>query len=157
MLASIQKLEEGFLAIFERHLPHSVEDVWAMLTDNDKIPLWFPELRVQDLREGGIIQFSMPDGSAIDMIIIDYKTLSVLEYTWGEDLVRFELSPQAEGTYLVLKETIHKITDHTPKDLAGWHVCLNVIEVLLNGKSIDNLKEEWEKWYEQYVVAVQNL
>lgn len=157
MLATIQKRENVYLAIFARQFNHSVEEVWSMLTDNDKLPQWFPELRVEDLRHGGNIKFNMPDGSQIDMSITDFRKLSILEYTWGEDLVRFELFPEAGGTHLILTETIHKITDHTPKDLAGWHVCLDVIAALLVGRKVESRKEEWKKWHEKYVVAIENI
>ena len=58
---------------------------------------------------------------------------------WGEDRVRFEY-PEAEGCRLVLIETITKITDHTPKDIAGWDVCLDAIEALLDGRTQNRAK-----------------
>ncbi|MFP3380663.1 activator of Hsp90 ATPase 1 family protein, partial [Bacillus sp. SIMBA_069] len=88
---------------------------------------WFSELSVDDLREGGSIKFDMQDGTFEEMKITALETCSVLEYTWGEDLVRFELYSEAEGCLFVLKEYITKLTSHTPRDLAGWHVCLDVI------------------------------
>ena len=36
MLAVIEKVEGGNIARFERLLKHSVEQVWAALTENDK-------------------------------------------------------------------------------------------------------------------------
>jgi hypothetical protein len=36
MLASIQKVEGGYVARFDRPFKHSVEKVWAALTENDK-------------------------------------------------------------------------------------------------------------------------
>jgi uncharacterized protein YndB with AHSA1/START domain len=62
MLAVIQRVEKGYTARFERHLKHSVEKVWAMLTENDKLKKWFSELEVDNLRVGGIIKFNMPAG-----------------------------------------------------------------------------------------------
>lgn len=52
-------------------------------------------------------------------------------------------------------EKIKMITNHTPKDLAGWHVCLDVIHALLDGRSIASREDEWKKWYEKYVEAVE--
>src|SRR4051794_36156679 len=123
MLALIEEVKNGYSARFERHLQHSIEEVWSWLTENEKLAKWFSELRVDELREGGVIKFDMQDGSFEDMEILELKMYSVLEYTWGEDIVRFELDPEPEGCQLVLKETIKRITDHTPRDLAGWHVC----------------------------------
>ncbi|GIO05017.1 hypothetical protein J31TS6_10450 [Brevibacillus reuszeri] len=157
MLADIQKTDEGFTARFERQLKHSVESVWAYLTENEKLATWFSELSVDDLREGGSIKFDMQDGTFEEMKITALQTYSVLEYTWGEDLVRFELYPEAEGCLLVLKEYITKLTSHTPRDLAGWHVCLDVIAALLDEREIPSRQEEWKKWYEQYVKAVETI
>lgn len=93
----------------------------------------------------------MQDGTFEEMTITALKKESILEFTWGEDQVRFELYPEKEGCRLVLIETIHTLTPHTAKDLAGWHVCLDVIAALLDGNTLDARKNEWEKWHEQYV------
>jgi uncharacterized protein YndB with AHSA1/START domain len=157
MLALIEKVENGHTARFERHFKHSVEEVWSWLTDNDKLPKWFSELRVDELRKGGVIKFDMQDGTFEELTILELEINSILEYTWGEDIVRFELNPEQEGCCLVLIEKMKTITNHTPKDLAGWHVCLNIINALLDGRTIEDRKEEWKKWYEKYVQAVGNI
>lgn len=156
MLASVQQVDNGYIARFERHLKHSVEEVWSYLTENDQLAKWFPELRVDDHREGGTIKFNMQDGTFLEMEIIELKAYSVLEYTWAEDFVRFELYPESEGCRLVLIEKINKITAHTPKDLAGWHVCLDVIAALLDGSVLESRKTEWEIWYEKYTQLIEN-
>lgn len=45
----------------------------------------------------------------------------------------------------------------TPRDLAGWHVCLDVIQALLDGTKIDSRKQEWEKWYPRYVKVFREI
>ncbi|QQZ09683.1 SRPBCC family protein [Heyndrickxia vini] len=151
MLASIQKVEDHYVAKFERQLQHPVEKVWAMLTDNQKLSKWFSELRVKDLRKGGMMLFDMQDGTFEEMEITEFEMYSILEYTWAEDNVRFELYKEQDGCLLILNETINKMTNHTPKDLAGWHVCLDVISALLDGRTIESRKNEWEKWYVKYI------
>lgn len=151
--AELKSVQGGYEARFELRVQHAVEKVWSFLTENDKLALWFSELKVEDLREGGVIKFDMQDGTFEEMDITALQTHSVLEYTWGEDLVRFELlplEPHAEGCRLLLIEKLNKITDHTPKDLAGWHVCLEVIEVLLDGRVLDERDEAWKSRYERY-------
>ncbi|MGG4344102.1 SRPBCC family protein [Paenibacillus lautus] len=157
MLAVVQQDEFGTTVRFERRFKHSVEKVWSYLTDNDKLTQWFSELKVEDLRQGGRITFDMQDGTFEEFEITDYRELSVLEYTWGEDRVRFELYPEAEGCRLVLIETITKITDHTPKDIAGWDVCLDVIKALLEGRTLESRKDAWSEKYEQYVRMFETL
>jgi uncharacterized protein YndB with AHSA1/START domain len=157
MLASLKQTENGYMARFERHVMHSVEQVWSMLTDNDKLSSWFSELKIEDLREGGVIKFDMQDGTYEIMDIIELKMYSILDYTWGEDVVRFELAPELEGCRLVLIEKISKLTDHTPKDLAGWHVCLEVIQALLDGRTIESRELEWEGVHGEYVKLVERM
>ncbi|MNH93924.1 hypothetical protein D3C73_465340 [compost metagenome] len=150
MLAVIQQVENGYTARFERHLKHSVEQVWSWLTENDKLVQWFSELRVEELREGGVIKFDMQNGTFEEMEITELKLYSVLEYTWAEDRVRFELYPKTDGCQLVLIEKITKMTEHTPRDLAGWHVCLDVISALLDGGALESRDNEWKRQYPQY-------
>lgn len=150
MLAVVTREGDGYAARFERRLNHRVEKVWAMLTENEKLAQWFPELRTDELREGGRFKFDMEDGSFEEMAILELKPLSVLAYTWGKDRVRFELHPEDGGCRLELIEFIQAVTDHTPKDLAGWHVCLDVIAALLDGTTVENRKGEWEKVFPEY-------
>ena len=90
------------------------------------------------------------------MKIIELKFHSVLEFTWAEDVVCFELHPQQDGCKLVLIEKIKTITNQTKKDLAGWHVCLDVIQALLD-ETVIAREEEWKKWHEIYVQAVEEV
>lgn len=157
MSAEIKKVKNGYIARFERPLKHSAKEIWSFLTDNEKLKQWFPELHIDDLREGGIIKFDMQDGTYEEMDITELKMYSVLEYTWGEDLVRFELYPETEGCRLVFIERLKKMTDHTPKDIAGWDVCLDVIEALLDGRTVESRKDIWKVKYEKYVQEIEQL
>lgn len=155
MIAEVQQTPEGVVVRFERLWKHSVQKVWSYLTDNDKLKLWFPELEVMELDTGGVIRFDMQDGTFEEMNITEVQANSVLEFTWGEDLVRFELYPETEGCRLLLLESIGRVTSHTPKDVAGWHICLHVIEELLDGRAVEPRTEEWQRWYEKYKLLFQ--
>ncbi|MBQ4899804.1 SRPBCC family protein [Paenibacillus sp. Marseille-P2973] len=156
-IATIQKAghgQQGYTATFERSLKHPAEQVWSFLTENDKLKQWFPELSVDELVEGGAIKFDMGNGSFEEMTLLEVKPYNVLEYTWDQDRVRFELFPTAEGCRLLLIEKITRITDHTPRDLAGWHVCLDVIAALLALRDFPSRKAEWEERYADYREAI---
>jgi len=150
MLAIIERDGDGYIARFERRYRHPVDQVWAALTDNEQLAKWFSQLHVEDLRQGGRIKFDMRDGTFIDMDILDCQPLEVLEYTWGTDTVRFELYPDGDGCRLLLLERLNGLTDHTPKDLAGWHVCLDVIAVILDGGEPQGRKASWDVQFAAY-------
>ena len=156
MLAAIRKSDETYIAKFERSLKHPVEKVWSFLTENEKLKLWFPELSVDKLIAGGIIKFDMGDGSFEEMTLLEVQPERVLEYTWDKDVVRFELSAVEGGCKLTLIEKIATLNDHTPRDLAGWHVCLDVITALLDDSKFDR-GEQWKIWYERYREAIAAL
>lgn len=160
MLAAIDKVEGGYIARYERPSKYSVDLVWDALTQNEKLVKWMPNLEIVDLKEGGTIQFNMNDerGSSFEIKIRHFKEKEVLEFDWGEGWVRFELNPIPVGCLLELKEFIHVLNDHTSKDLAGWHVCLDVLSDLLNDIDHPNFpKENWEKWHSEYINSVEQL
>lgn len=53
-----------------------------------------------------------------------YEPPSVLEYRWGEDILRFELQPDGDGTVLTLLDTLEEL-GKAARDGAGWHLCLD--------------------------------
>ena len=150
MIADIKQTEEGYIAHYERRIEQPVERVWAMLTDNRELAKWFQELRVGEPSKGGCMKFDMGDGKFKALEIFEYSPFSVLAFDWFGDSVRFELQSVQDGCVVVFQERFTTITKQTAKDLAGWHVCLIVIESLLVGQQLDSRKEEWEKWFEQY-------
>lgn len=151
MLAKIEKHGVHVKAQMTRLFDHPVEEVWSWLTENGKLQQWFSELTIAELRPGGRILFATEDGSfEQEMNILAVEENALLEYTWGADSVRFELSPKKEGSQLIFTEVIQEVSDHTPKDLAGWHLCIDVLAALMEGQPADFREKEWEKRYEEY-------
>lgn len=156
MHARIIKKGEEYEAIFERDLFAQKHIVWSMLTENDKLNQWFSEISIQDLRKGGAVVFDMGENSFESLEIVGFKRGEILAFNWWKDEVRFELSTATIGTTITLIESIREITSQTAKDLAGWHVCLDVIESLLNGQEIDR-HSKWEKEFVEYKRIVDSL
>ncbi|HDX9494549.1 TPA: SRPBCC family protein [Bacillus thuringiensis] len=140
MIAEIGKLTGGYIVKFEREFPYTVEEVWSVLTENSKLKKWMSNLQIESLKTGGIIKFDMMDGSFINIDILECQLNSVLEFTWDKDRVRFEIH----------KEYINELTDHTPRDIAGWHICLNLFSYVLEGEEKEFSKDEWQQWFEIY-------
>ncbi|WP_372869016.1 SRPBCC domain-containing protein [Planomicrobium okeanokoites] len=150
MRAEITQMAKGYKAVFERELAYGSDKVWSMLADNSRLKLWFDELRIAEAGEDGKMVFDMGEGNNEELAITDYEEGRVLAFEWWDDHVRFEVSEEDSGkARLRLVETIDRITPQTAKDLAGWHVCLDVIEAILDGEEI-NRDEGWQHWHEEY-------
>ncbi|HDR7636979.1 TPA: SRPBCC family protein [Bacillus mycoides] len=150
MLAQIEKQTDGYIIKFERQFPNTIEEVWSVLTENSKLKKWMSNLQIENLKTGGIIKFDMMDGSFLNIDILECQLNSVLEFTWDKDRVRFEIHKEKNGALLLLKEYIHELTDHTPKDIAGWHICLDLFSSVLEEDEKEFSKNEWQQWFEKY-------
>ena len=157
MLAVIEKSQIGYEVRLDVHMKGSVKEVWSWLTENEKLKQWFAELSIEELRKGGRILFDMSDGTFEEMEILELVDQSVLAFTWAEDTVYFELKMEAQGCLLIFKERITKLTSHTPKDIAGWHMCLKVIATLIEEKPVEFRQEEWEMLYREYDEVIKEL
>lgn len=156
MLAKIYKSDKGFTAEYERIYDVPAEIVWLSLISNEKFKFWMEHLEITDLRNGGNINFHYNDGSGnLEKITItDFVDGEVLQFEWGEDTVRFEVLPNNTGSTLIINQFLTQITDHTPKDLAGWHVCFMHFDNVVTGESHIIPQGEWEKWYAEYKLLV---
>ncbi|HDR6318850.1 TPA: SRPBCC family protein [Bacillus thuringiensis] len=150
MLAVIDKQGNEYVVQFERYFSYSIEEVWSVLTENSKLKKWMSNLQIENLKTGGIIKFDMMDGSFINIDILECQLNSVLEFTWDKDRVRFEIHKTENGNLLLLEEYIHELTEHTPKDIAGWHICLDLFSSVLEGEEKEFSKDEWKQWFEIY-------
>jgi len=55
-----------------------------------------------------------------------------LVHRWGDDLVRWRLSPTETGCRLTLEQTMRE-RDHAAMNAAGWHLCLDVLDDVADG------------------------
>lgn len=148
--------------VFIRDLRHPPEKVWAALTDPAQLNAWAPYLAGRDLSEPGDVTLTMVDGDTREPLparVTRAERPSLLEYTWGTDLLRWELTPTGTGTRLVLRHTVTD-QDWLPKVAAGWHLCLDVAERLLDGDPVgpirgsDALKHGWDDLRQGYATKL---
>jgi uncharacterized protein YndB with AHSA1/START domain len=146
---------ERWTLVFVRELRHPPELVWSALTDPAQLKQWAPFDADRDLGRTGSARITMAGGPPEDTeeTPIEVRVAQrpkLLEYTWGEDLLRWELQAVEHGTRLTLH---HTVTDKTwlSKVCAGWHICLDVAERLLHGRAVgrivadDAKKHGWEQ------------
>ncbi len=123
----------------EAEIDASVEQIWSVLTENDKIKEWFNELHINELKAGGSISFILDDEEIARYLITDLEAPHELSFTWGESgdhLVSFNLIEQSpDQTLLQFEEWVPEVTEHTARDIAGWYVCLEVIGQIVEGRA----------------------
>ncbi|MBB4762246.1 SRPBCC family protein [Amorphoplanes digitatis] len=124
--------------IFVRDLRHPPAEVWAALTDPDRLDRWAPFSAARDLSVTGDTTLAMVDGperTPVPATVLRAEPPALLEYTWGGDLLRWELAGTAEGTRLTLR---HRFAprDEAPMYAAGWHLCAAVLARLLAGDPV---------------------
>jgi len=113
----------------ERHLPDPPSVVWEALTDREQLQRWFPcdvSVAGGTWEVGAVISFSFPS-DVIDMTLAG-EVLTVdpparLAFTWGEEVLRFELSSEGDGARLVLFNEL--APNAAARNAAGWDECLD--------------------------------
>jgi uncharacterized protein YndB with AHSA1/START domain len=136
---------------FVRVYPHPIERVWRALTESDQLRFWMPCDIVGERRPGATIRLPFWPGHvekyAIDEPILTgeitvWEPPRRFEWTWGEDVLRWELADLADGTELTFT------TWPADPDLAGvvssaggYHLCLALLAVLLTDGTAPSMTE----------------
>jgi hypothetical protein len=63
-----------------------------------------------------------------------YDPPALLELTWSDELLRFELSPDGDGTLLRFTASFDEL-GRAARDGAGWHSCLDLLVFDLSGEA----------------------
>ncbi|WP_127503424.1 SRPBCC domain-containing protein [Actinoplanes solisilvae] len=133
--ASLTGGGEPWTLIFVRELRHPPAVVWEALTDPVELEQWAPFSAARDLDQPGATVLTMDDGDERVDLPAEVRVVeppAVLEYSWGADLLRWELEAYGEGTRLTLRHTLVEPTD--PASVAtGWHLCVAALQRLLDG------------------------
>jgi uncharacterized protein YndB with AHSA1/START domain len=137
---------------FTRTLPHPPEKVWRALTTEPHLSAWFPSRIEGEWTPGAPLQFVFDDGEAPDMKgeVRAVEPPRVLEFTWGDDLLRFELEAIDGGTVLRMSDTFDEL-GRAARDAAGWHECLDILAAALDGR--EPAPGPWRVRWQQYIDA----
>lgn len=113
----------------ERRLPDPPKVVWQTITEREQLAAWFPcDVIVAGGRWEVGAEITFPFPSEIMDITLTGRVLAVdepnlLSFTWGEEILRFELSDQEGGTRLVLIDELPP--EAAARNAAGWDDCLD--------------------------------
>ena len=134
----------------ERHLGDPPAVVWRALTEREQLRSWFPcEVILSGGRweVGAEISFPFP-AELMDLtltgVVLEVDEPHVLAYTWGDDTLRFELSPDGDGTRLVLIDELPR--DSAARNAAGWEWCLDRLA------GLEPAADGWRRQFERYAV-----
>lgn len=132
----------------ERQLPDPPEIVWRALTERDQLRSWFPCDVIVEGGEwvpGATITFPFPP-EVIDMTltgeVIEVDEPRRLVFTWGDDTLCFELTPNDGGTRFALANELPGA--HAARNAAGWDTCLDRLA------GIDAAPEAWRSRFDAY-------
>lgn len=148
--------------VFVKEFRHSPGKVWQLLTRPEHHREWAPFESDRNLSTIGPAKLIMIDRDVemkFDAIVSQSVAPDLLEYTWGTDVLRWEVQNTAEGCRLTLHHTTGT-KDWVPKVAAGWHICLDVAGYFLDGNPIgrivgeDAKKHGWTKLHDAYAAAL---
>ncbi|MFI1988649.1 SRPBCC family protein [Actinoplanes sp. NPDC020271] len=144
--------------ILIRELPRPPAEVWLALVDPARLDRWAPFSADRSLSDTGPATLTMVDGderTALPAVVHRAEPPRLLEYTWGEDLLRWELEPSGTGTRLTLRHTLAD-RDLDAMVAAGWHLCADVLQRLLAGEAVrairgrDAMNHGWPELRDRY-------
>ncbi|MBC1434253.1 ATPase [Listeria rocourtiae] len=151
MQKKYQKISEtSGIMTFDLELNSEISKVWDLIATTKGFVQWFPELSIGESGVDGLILFDFGNGEYEEMKITVYEPKSILEYTWDKNMVRFELVEQDNKIKLRFTEEINEKTTHTPRDISGWHMCLEKIQGILEGKEVSFTEDEFLALFDEY-------
>ena len=159
--AQVQKEGEKWTLILTRELRHSPEKVWQALTDPAHLREWAPFDADGSLGTvGATVKLTTLKAPAPYISQAHVKRADApraLEYSWGENDVRWELEPlESGGTRLTLWHNIDR--RFISMGAAGWHICFDVLDRLLSGTPIgrivagEAMKFGWPRLNSEYAM-----
>jgi uncharacterized protein YndB with AHSA1/START domain len=135
----------------ERLLPDPPAVVWQALTEREQLRSWFPTDVIVDggrWEVGATIIFPFPP-EIMDLTltgeVLEVDEPNLLAFTWGEDALHFELSPEEDGTRLVLVDELP--ADAAARNAAGWENCLDRLA------GLEPAPDAWQTRFERYAGA----
>ncbi|HSQ28437.1 MAG TPA: SRPBCC family protein [Gemmatimonadaceae bacterium] len=138
--AAIQKDGENWTLVLVRELRHPPAKVWKALTDPEHLREWAPFDADRNLGAVGTAKLTTVGAPAERVTETQIKRADAprtLEYNWGGFDIRWQLEPLGDGTRLTLWHNIDR--RYISMGAAGWHICIDVLDQLLDGEPIGRI------------------
>jgi uncharacterized protein YndB with AHSA1/START domain len=136
--AEVRKDGEMWTLILVRDLRHPPAKVWRALTEPEHLRQWAPFDADRNLGSVGTAMLSWVGApQPFETRVKRAEEPRLLEYVAGPNDMRWELEPLGEGTRLKLWTSIDR--RFVAMGAAGWHVCLDVLDLLIGGDAIGRI------------------
>ncbi len=138
--AEVRKEGNKWTLVLVRELGHPATKVWQALTDPAQLREWAPFDADRNLGTTGPVTLSTVGAPAQHVSETSVKRAEaprLLEFSWGEFDIRWELEPLANGTRLTLWTNIGR--RFVSMGAAGWHICFDVLDRFLAGDPIGRI------------------
>ncbi|MEI5527411.1 SRPBCC family protein [Streptomyces brasiliscabiei] len=124
--------------VMRRRLAHPPAAVWAAITEPKQLAQWFPSEVTVELKPGGAMGFHFPgeDGPGMTGRVTDADAPHLFAFEWGEDHLRWEITPEGEGSLLTLTHTFGDRFGGA-SFASGWHLCMTALGQLLDREPVD--------------------
>jgi uncharacterized protein YndB with AHSA1/START domain len=156
--AHIDKQGETWTLVLVRDLRHPPEKVWTAITDPEHLRAWAPFDADRNLGSVGTAMLTTVGAPSLHVTESKVKRADpprALEYTWGDQNLRWELEPREGGTRLTLWHNIDR--RYIAMGAAGWHLCIDVLDHALAGEPLgrmvgpDAMKfGDWHRLHAEY-------
>jgi uncharacterized protein YndB with AHSA1/START domain len=161
---AVESTQDGPTLVFVREFQHPAPAVWAALTEPEQLDQWAPFTADRDLAALGDATLTMIDGETREELPVTVTLVEPptrLQYTWGTDVLRWELEATDVGTRLTLRHTVQS-QEWLSQVAAGWHICFDVAERLLAGRPVgvirgrEALQYCWTELNDAYTEAMKD-
>ncbi len=152
-LGTLARQGDRWTLTFTRKLAHPREKVWRAVTEPEHLAAWYPQEIVGERQSGAPLRFVASNGDGFDGQMLVFEPPSVMEFTWGTDLLRIELAEDGAGTVLTLTDTFDEV-GKAARDAAGWHECLDLLAADLDSRPRPAWGETWRRAHPVYVAAL---
>jgi uncharacterized protein YndB with AHSA1/START domain len=119
--------------IVDRVVPQPPDRIWAALTDPADLAQWGPFETERPLTSTGPVQLTTRDAGEAkpsDEHVLAVEPGTLVEYSWGSGVLRWEVQPHERGARLILRHRFPEQSE-APSYAAGWQLCLQSLEELL--------------------------
>jgi uncharacterized protein YndB with AHSA1/START domain len=162
--AEVQKAGDSWTLVLVRELRHPPTKVWQALTEPEHLREWAPFDADKSLASTGTVKLSTvgaPAPQVSETVVKRAEPPKLLQYSWGDNDLRWQLEPLGKGTRLTLWHNIDR--RYISWGAAGWHICFDVLDAHLAGEPIGRMVgmetmkfDGWQRLQKEYAQQFAN-